>query len=302
MRWVARDASGAEIAAAPVVVLANACDAARLADLGGDPLRRIRGQQSYLPAPPFAAPRVVVGGDGYVLPAVDGIAVAGATYDLDNDDPYPDAASHAVNLARAERMLPGSAAGVDAATLAGGVGFRCVATDRLPMVGAIVDVDRARVDQPELAGAHLADLPRVHGLYGAFAFASRGLSWSALAAEALASELDGEPAPLSRALLDAIDPGRFIAQGAAARHAIARSRSAIHIRHRTRKTSCPPRSPPCSSRMRATSADCWSSACCRRTRSRWSGRSFFSITSGRCNFRRDEASTCGRIRTSGSPP
>jgi len=209
-RWSARDAAGAAIAAAPVVVLANACDAARLVDLGGDPLRRIRGQQTYLSAPPFAAPRVVVGGDGYVLPAVDGVAVTGATYDLDSADPGPSAASHAVNLARAEHMLPGSTAGVDAATLEGGVGFRCVATDRLPMVGAIVDIGRARADQMALAGAHLADLPRIRGLYGAFAFASRGLSWSALAAEALASELDAEPAPLSHALLDAIDPGRFV--------------------------------------------------------------------------------------------
>lgn len=209
-RWSARDAAGAAIAAAPVVVLANACDAARLVDLGGDPLRRIRGQQTYLSAPPFAAPRVVVGGDGYVLPAVDGVAVTGATYDLDSADPGPSAASHAVNLARAEHMLPGSTASVDAATLEGGVGFRCVATDRLPMVGAIVDIGRARADQMALAGAHLADLPRIRGLYGAFAFASRGLSWSALAAEALASELDAEPAPLSHALLDAIDPGRFV--------------------------------------------------------------------------------------------
>jgi len=209
-RWSARDAAGAAIAAAPVVVLANACDAARLVDLGGDPLRRIRGQQTYLSAPPFAAPRVVVGGDGYVLPAVDGVAVTGATYDLDSADPGPSAASHAVNLARAEHMLPGSTASVDAATLEGGVGFRCVATDRLPLVGAIVDIGRARADQMALAGAHLADLPRIRGLYGAFAFASRGLSWSALAAEALASELDAEPAPLSHALLDAIDPGRFV--------------------------------------------------------------------------------------------
>jgi tRNA 5-methylaminomethyl-2-thiouridine biosynthesis bifunctional protein len=78
------------------------------------------------------------------------------------------------------------------------------------MVGAIVDIDRSRADHGALAGAHLADLPRVRGLYAAFAFASRGLSWSALAAEALASEIDAEPAPLSRSLLEAIDPGRFV--------------------------------------------------------------------------------------------
>ena len=207
-RWIARDATGATLAAAPVAVLANAHDAAALVDLGGA-FARIRGQQSYLPTPPFHAPRVVVGGDGYVLPARDGIAVVGATYDLGRDDPHPDAASHRVNLARAEHMLPGSAGGVDAATLAGGVAFRSVATDRLPLVGAVPDVARARAEATTLTGAQLGDLPRVHGLYAALAFASRGLAWTLLAAEALASEIEGEPAPLSRALCAAIDPGRF---------------------------------------------------------------------------------------------
>jgi tRNA 5-methylaminomethyl-2-thiouridine biosynthesis bifunctional protein len=143
------------------------------------------------------------------LPAVDGIAVAGATYDLDDDDPCPNAVSHAVNLARAEHMLPGSAAGIDAATLDGGVGFRCVVADRLPMVGAIVDIDRARADQAALAGAHLADLPRVRPVVRAFASpraACRGRRWR----RRRWRRTDAEPAPLSRALLDAIDPDCFI--------------------------------------------------------------------------------------------
>ena len=96
-----------------------------------------------------------------------------------------------------------------ATTLAGGVGFRCVATDRLPLVGAVPDLPRSRADATTLTGAQLADLPRMPGLYAALAFASRGLAWTSLAAEALASEIEGEPAPLSRALSAAIDPGRF---------------------------------------------------------------------------------------------
>jgi tRNA 5-methylaminomethyl-2-thiouridine biosynthesis bifunctional protein len=209
-RWQARDASGAAIAQASVVVLANAGDAARLVDLGVDSLRSVRGQQSYLPAPPFAAPRIVVGGDGYVLPEHDGIAVCGATYDLDNSNTRPDSASHALNVERVERMLPGSTAQVDRARLDGGVGIRCVATDRMPMFGAMVDVVASRAQAPSLIGAHLADLPRLTGMFGAFAFASRGLTWTLLAAELLASQIDGEPLPVERALVDAIDPGRFI--------------------------------------------------------------------------------------------
>lgn len=209
-RWRALEASGAIVAEAPVVVLANAGDALRLVDAGVDSLRSIRGQQTYLAAPPFAAPRVVVGGDGYVLPEYDGTAVCGATYDLDSTQAAADERSHALNIARVEHMLPGSTARVASRGHEGGVGFRCVATDRMPLVGAMVDVAAVRKGAATLTGAHCADLPRIPGLYGAFAFASRGLSWTLLAAEMLASQLHGEPLPLERALVDAVDPGRFV--------------------------------------------------------------------------------------------
>lgn len=208
--WRIDDAAGTMIAEAPVVVLANAHGAARLIDLGPHVLRRVLGQQSHLPVPPFAAPRVIVGGDGYVFPAIDGIAVVGATYVLDGAELQPGAAGHAANLSRVEHMLPGSTAAVAASTLEGRIGIRCVATDRMPMVGALVDVPGARLRDQDLTGSRLADLPRLPGLYGAFAFASRGLSWTALAAELLASQIEGEPLPLEGALVDAIDPGRFV--------------------------------------------------------------------------------------------
>jgi tRNA 5-methylaminomethyl-2-thiouridine biosynthesis bifunctional protein len=209
-RWRALDAIGAIVAEAPVVVLANAGDVARLVDIGVDSLRRVRGQQTYLATPPFAAPRVVVAGDGYVMPECDGTAVCGATYDLDSTHAASDERSHALNIARVEHMLPGSTTRVPSGGHEGGVGFRCVATDRMPMVGAMVDVATARRAAAALSGAHFADLPRIPGLYGAFAFASRGLSWTLLAAELLASQLHGEPLPVERALVDAVDPGRFI--------------------------------------------------------------------------------------------
>jgi tRNA 5-methylaminomethyl-2-thiouridine biosynthesis bifunctional protein len=209
--WNARDADGAVVAQAPIVVLANADQAVRLIDAGIDPLsyplRLVRGQQSYLPAPPFAAPRAIVGGDGYVLPAVDGIAIVGATYDLDRSDLVPDPASHGQNLARAARMLPGSTESVDIAHI---VGIRCVARDRMPMLGALVDLAAARESAATLTGAHLVDLPRLPGIYAAFAFASRGLAWTLLAGELLAAQLEGEALPVEGALVDAMDPGRFM--------------------------------------------------------------------------------------------
>jgi tRNA 5-methylaminomethyl-2-thiouridine biosynthesis bifunctional protein len=207
-RWHAIDASGAEIAAAPVVVLANACDAARLVDLTPAPLQRVAGQLTFFPA--FSgAPRTVVCGRGYVLPERDGKVVAGASYDLADDAIDPDNARHAANLLRAEGLLPGITANVAMSSLRGEVGIRCVARDRMPMVGPMVDIDLARAIADTLIGAHASDLPRLPGLFCAIAFASRGLAWSALAAECIASQLEGEPLPLEAALVDAIDPGRF---------------------------------------------------------------------------------------------
>ena len=45
---------------------------------------------------------------------------------------------------------------------------------------------------------------------GAKGFGARGLVWSALAAELLASQLEGDPLPLTRDLCEAVDPARFV--------------------------------------------------------------------------------------------
>jgi tRNA 5-methylaminomethyl-2-thiouridine biosynthesis bifunctional protein len=186
--WTARDAAGHAIAAAPVAVLANAADAPRLAPAAHIALRRVRGQVSYLPQARFRAPRLPLLRGGLVLPAVDGISVVGASYDFDDDDPAPRTEGHAGNLERLERIMPGAARGLDPAQLEGRVGFRAVTRDRLPVVGVLAP-----------------------GLYAAFGYGSRGLTWAALAAELLASVIDNEPLPLEGKLADALAPARFIA-------------------------------------------------------------------------------------------
>jgi tRNA 5-methylaminomethyl-2-thiouridine biosynthesis bifunctional protein len=207
--WQALAADGTRIAAAPVLVLANSHDITRLASIA-QPLKNIRGQVTYLPAANIVAPRVVLAGKGYVLPAADAVVVTGSTYDHDNDDPAPQVQGHEANLLRLAQLLPHARVEADAAKLDGAVGFRCVTPDRMPLAGAIPDVDAARAQQGRLSGAQLSDLPRCPGLYCASAYASRGLVWAALAGELLASLIEGEPLPLEGDLADALDPGRFV--------------------------------------------------------------------------------------------
>ena len=167
----------------PVVVLANSYEAPKLHDIPHLRMRRVRGQVSHVPADEIEAPHVVVLRGGMVLPPVSGICVVGASFDIDDNDPAPRADSDAGNLERLRRILAGP---VEVSNLQSRVSFRAVTPDRVPIVGKLSE-----------------------GVYGAFAYGSRGLIWAALAAEIIASELEGEPLPVEGKLLDALDPRRF---------------------------------------------------------------------------------------------
>lgn len=166
------------------MILANSFDAQKLHPVPHLRLRRVRGQLTYVAESEMEPPHVVVLRGGMVLPAVDGICVVGATYDIDDDDASPRSASHVSNLTRLEAIT--GIAMQNRASFDGRVAFRAVAPDRVPVVGRLGE-----------------------DIYGAFAYGSRGLIWASLAAELIASELEGDPLPLEGKLVDAMDPGRF---------------------------------------------------------------------------------------------
>jgi tRNA 5-methylaminomethyl-2-thiouridine biosynthesis bifunctional protein len=195
--WKAKDAWDKVIASAPVVILANATDALRLAPHPEARLRRVRGQLTLVPA--IAGLGHVVLRGGMALPGIGGLSVVGASFDVDDEDTALRADSHEGNLERLEQIMPGALAGfnpgLDPSKLDGRVAFRAVVPDRLPMIGPIRD-------------------PRGAGLYGAFAYGSRGLLWAGLGGELLAGILEGEPWPVERKLAAAVDPGRFALRAA----------------------------------------------------------------------------------------
>jgi tRNA 5-methylaminomethyl-2-thiouridine biosynthesis bifunctional protein len=202
-RWQVRDDHGALIAEAPVLILANGRHANSLAQARDLPLSAIRGQVTHLPAASVPTLPVVVCGEGYLTRPSQGVCCIGASYDFD-DDPQLRRDSHAGNLARLAQILPHAAQRVGDAALAGRVGFRCVTPDRLPLVGALPDPTQA------IAGTRLRDVPRLPNMYGLLGYGSRGLIWSAFAAELLASALEGEPLPMENELAQALDPARFV--------------------------------------------------------------------------------------------
>ncbi|HEV7816616.1 MAG TPA: FAD-dependent 5-carboxymethylaminomethyl-2-thiouridine(34) oxidoreductase MnmC [Janthinobacterium sp.] len=203
--WLVLDAAGATIAAAPALILANGSGATAFAQAAGLPLAAVRGQVTHLAAGRLPAPPLVVCREAYMTPPSSGLASVGATYDADGD-PGLRLSSQRANLARMAAIL-----GVEApeAPLAGRTGFRCVAPDRLPLVGALPNPAPA-ARQGRGPVERLRDVPRWPGLYGLLGYASRGLTWAPLAAELLAAQLEGEPAPLESSLAHALDPARYL--------------------------------------------------------------------------------------------
>jgi tRNA 5-methylaminomethyl-2-thiouridine biosynthesis bifunctional protein len=204
--WSAVGTNGDMIASAPVLVLANAWEASRLVPNLPIPFKRVRGQVAHLPAGwvPLVGP--VLSKDGYLTPPVRGAHCLGATYDFGSEEHSLTAQAHAKNLDRLPQMLP--EAPLPATHIPDGrVGFRSLTPDRMPIAGALsadVALGDAQSNGGELSPS---------GLYCLLGLGSRGLVWSALLGDYVASLIEGSPSPLALDLAAPLSPARFASRG-----------------------------------------------------------------------------------------
>lgn len=200
--WQACAADGSLLAAAPVVILANAADAMAFAPdivIGRD-------QRWLTHLDEASAPQVntVICRRGYLTPYARGLACIGSST-IQDQDGCGDAHRH--NQQLLAQMLAGTHAPYPTQA-AGRLCTRPSTGDWLPIAGPLADADDFL---PKHAGSlHLA--PRRAGLYALTGFGARGLMWCQLLAELLASQINGDPLPLERELALAVDPARFLAR------------------------------------------------------------------------------------------
>jgi len=213
-RWHLFDASNKCIVSANKVVVACALEAKDLMSNIGIrlPLKPVRGQLSIFSVREGDAwveklPSVGISGDGYCLPAEqldDGSYrwIVGSSFDEGEDDLAPRETSDDFNREQAKRLVNYPEGELRALLKTGEfVGVRCVAGDRLPIIGA------------------LAQRP---GIFLATALGSRGILWSALAAKLVTAQLlEDDFSLLARFgftadLVAALAPARFFAGALAA--------------------------------------------------------------------------------------
>lgn len=216
--WHLFDATNQLIVSADKVVIACAMETKPLMSSIDVrlPLKPVRGQLSIFSieeSNPWAKrlPRVGISGDGYCLPASRSEGgsyqwIVGSSFDEGVDDLSSRDESDNFNREQARGLVAYENGDLSSLIKVGEfVGIRCVAGDRLPIIGA------------------LAQRP---GIFLATALGSRGILWSALAAKLITAQLlEDDFALLARLgfaadLVAALAPARFFAGALAAPSAL----------------------------------------------------------------------------------
>ena len=182
------------------------------------PLKKVRGQISYLPVTGKSKKlKTIVCGHGYLSPADKTVHCCGATYDKDITDETIRIKDHERNLdtiSRTDSELGKIFLATSAKSLSGWAQFRCTTPDYLPVVGQVPDVKRMADDFRILRSNARASVNAkgsyLKNLYINCGLGSRGLSYAPLTAEILASEIANEFPPLETDLRLAMHPARFI--------------------------------------------------------------------------------------------
>ena len=203
------------IARADAVVIACAFSAKEIEQTRYLPLKKIRGQISLAKANAQSAQlKTVLCGEGYIAPAINGHHCAGASFILNTDETAPSWDEHRQNLANAAALSPAFADLTVADVNHGRASFRCTTPDYLPIVGPVADAEAMKELFAPLrrdAKTPVDSLGSYHpGLFVNVGHGSRGLAYTPLCAELLASLIANHPLPLPRDLIQALHPARFL--------------------------------------------------------------------------------------------
>ncbi|MEH6587971.1 MAG: bifunctional tRNA (5-methylaminomethyl-2-thiouridine)(34)-methyltransferase MnmD/FAD-dependent 5-carboxymethylaminomethyl-2-thiouridine(34) oxidoreductase MnmC [Halioglobus sp.] len=217
-QWQARDITGCTLANADTAIICTGVSSRQFPETDWLPVQSIRGQTSYLPASDAtAALKSAFCHTGYISPATKGRHCIGASFKLRDDSVQVRAAEHRENLDKLATALPQWSAELeqlDPASLEGRVGFRCASPDYLPIAGPVPDREAFLQTYGALRkNARQTITNRGHyvpDLYISTAHGSRGLSSAPLCAQLLASQICQEALPLSRELIRALSPARFL--------------------------------------------------------------------------------------------
>jgi tRNA 5-methylaminomethyl-2-thiouridine biosynthesis bifunctional protein len=200
---------------ADAVILASSHGADEYSQTRQLPLQKVRGQISLLPASVKSSSiNTVVNGERSVFPEHNGTHTISASYSnasslqARDDDNMKNLSAAARNFSDGT-IIPSKDTAVKQQ-----VALRCNSEDHLPIIGPAPDSDAMKEIYAPLqlnATAKFTERGKYFpGLFLNVAHGSNGLASTALAGEYLASLMSGENLPLSREMINGLNPARFI--------------------------------------------------------------------------------------------
>ena len=204
---------------ADIVIMATGSDSADCQQMSQLPFRLVRGQVEAINSQnELAKLSTVLCHKGYLTPAWQGSHAMGSTYIKDDRNCDYRLSEQQTNLAMHQQALTKCDWIADIqSTNNGRAAIRCSTPDHLPMVGAVPD-NSVQIEQyhdlyKALPAKHYPQPINHQNLFMLCGLGSRGLTTAPLCAEILVSQILNEPLPLSKHLLDALNPNRFLVRG-----------------------------------------------------------------------------------------
>jgi len=176
-------------------------------------VERVRGQMAVLNANTKSKKiNMTINSNVHITPAILNKHYVGATYTRGNESVAVNENETSDLMESIDSLLPDTFVSEDC--VASWVGFRLSSKDRVPIVGALpdekffkqeyVDICHGKVNKTYEMAKHL------DGLYISAAHGSRGFTTAFISAEIIAAQLNDEPMPVDKSVLDYLSPARFI--------------------------------------------------------------------------------------------
>ena len=215
-QWLILDPQQQTICQAPVVIISNALAAQQLTPTAHLPLTPVRGQIAHFTTEtPLQQLKTVLCYGGYLTPAYGQSPqrhCLGASFWPRNKDSQVTDEDHQHNYDLLQQFLPHLAEQLPSIdTWQGRAALRAQTSDYLPMVGALpVYEDFIERYAAFKHGRTVNEAPNYHqGLYVSLGHGSKGFCYAPLAAEVIAAQLNNEPMPIAKRVLEALHPARF---------------------------------------------------------------------------------------------
>ena len=211
-QWQVIDAYHQILAEAEVVIIANGKDLNQFEQTKDLPVMPVRGQTSQA-CPTSASDKLqtIIGHEGYLTPAVNGLHIFGATFERNNNQAVMNPQADAINQQQLHKYLPdfyNSLGEIKSSHVA----IRMTTPDRFPYAGGVIDQAHYQRDYADIhQGKHWKKYPIGQYLQGLFVLAglgSRGLTTGGYCASHLVNIINGNP--LESKILNALHAGRFM--------------------------------------------------------------------------------------------